>query len=202
MKLATPVKKTSVALLFLPLLASLFLTGCGGDPKPDASAPNAPTSAPTTTAPTTSPTTAPDTKVDPNIPAAARAHTPAGAEAFVKYFFQRMNVAWTSPKAGIVSPLCQTSSKACAAYEKTASRLIKEGHRYDGSPVTIKFIGVLDATNPDTYDVLVTLVQERRSEVDSDGRVIVTDKRKNFKASVELLYTGHAWSVATIKIMK
>jgi len=197
------VKKTSAALLSLPLAASLLLTGCGSDTKPKTAAPSA-TSAPTTSAPTTSPspTSSVSAKIDPNIPPAARAHTPAGAEAFVKYFFQRMNVSWTSPEAGIVSPLCQASSKACAAYEKTALRLVKAGHRYNGNPVTIKFIGVLDATNPVNYDVLVTLVQERRSEVDADGRVIVTDDRKNFKARVELLYTGHAWSVATIKIMK
>lgn len=159
------VKKTSVALL----AASLLLAGCGGGAKPD---PSPSTSSPATSAsvPTVSnsPTTATPT-IDPNIPAAARAHTPAGAEAFVRYYFERLNVAWTAPRAGILSPLCQASSKACAAYEKTAARLVKEGHRYDGNPVTVKFIGVLDATNPGKFEVLANLLQEHRNEIDGAG---------------------------------
>jgi hypothetical protein len=196
------VKKFSAVLLAVPLAASMVLTGCGGDSKPHASSPSTTSASPTTAStPTASASATASRTTDPNIPAAARAHTPAGAQAFVKYFFERMNVSWTEPKEGILSPLCQPSSKACAAYEKTAARLSKEGHRYDGNPVTIKYIGVLDATN-NKCDVLVTLVQERRSEIDKTGKVIVTDKRKDFKAEVEMLYTAHEWSVATIKIMK
>ena len=182
-----------------------MLSGCGGDSKPDASrsstATPSPTStpAPTTSASTTSTATRP---TDPNIPAAAGAHTPAGAEAFVRYFFERLNVAWTVPRAGILSPLCQPSSKACAAYEKTATRLTKEGHRYDGNPVNIKFIGVLDATNPSKYDILANVVQERRSEIDAAGKMIVTDKRKAYRVNVELTYTDHTWSIAAIQIMQ
>lgn len=199
------VKKTSAALLAVPLAASMLLAGCGGDSNPDASRSSTASSSPTTTsAPTTSvsPTATVTPTIDPNIPAAARAQTPAGAEAFTKYFFERLNVAWTGPRAGILSPLCQASSKACAAYEKTAARLTKEGHRYDGNPLTMKFIGVLDATNPNKYDVLVNLVQERRREIDAAGKTIVTDKRKTFRVNVELAFTDRAWSVAKMQIMQ
>ncbi|MEP7016643.1 MAG: hypothetical protein ABI899_01330, partial [Actinomycetota bacterium] len=67
-------KKAPVAIL----AASILLSACGGGAKPD---PSSSTSSPTTStsAPTVSvsPTTAGPT-IDPNIPAAARAHTPAG----------------------------------------------------------------------------------------------------------------------------
>ena len=200
------VKKSFAALLTVPLAASVVLAGCGGDTKLDArrsstaTSTRAATVTPSTTAGFSTSTASP--KTDPNIPAAARAHTPSGAEAFTKYFFERMNIAWTAPRMGILSPLCQSSSKACAAYEKTATRLAKEKHRYDGNPVTVKFIGVLNATNPAKYEILVTLVQELRSEVDAAGKTVVTDNRKDFKTTVELLYTDRGWSVATIKIMK
>lgn len=201
-------KKTSAVLLAVPLAASmLLLSGCGGDSKPTASTSNTTTSPPTATAaPTTtaSPTTTTTTTrtTDPNIPAAARAHTPAGAEAFVRYYVERWNLAWTGPRAGILSPLCQASSKSCAANEETAARLKKTGHRYDGNPVTIKFIGVLDATDPNKYHVLANLVQERRSEIDTAGKIFLTDKREDFRVNVELLYAGNSWSVATMKTMK
>src|SRR5450759_207227 len=90
-------KKTSVALL----AASMVLAACGGGAKPGPSSSRTTGSPPTPTAPaptvSVSSTTAPT--IDPNIPAAARAHTPAGAEAFVKYFFERLNAAWTAPHA-------------------------------------------------------------------------------------------------------
>jgi len=45
-------------------------------------------------------------------------------------------------------------------------------------------------------------VQERRSEIDADGKTYVTDKRKNLRSQFRLLYTGQAWSVISIKLMK
>ena len=144
----------------------------------------------------------PASKADPNIPAAARAHTSAGAEAFVRYFFERLNVAWTAPRAGILSPLCQASSKSCAAIEETATRLTKEGHRYDGYPVSIEFIGTLDATRPNRYDVLANVVQEHRSEIDGAGNTYVTDKRRKLRFNFDLLYTKQDWSVLFIQSMK
>jgi len=191
------VKKTPVAIL----AASLLLAACSGGAKPDASStstsPSISTSAPTVSV---SSTTAPE--IDPNIPAAARAHTPAGAEAFVKYFFERLNVAWTAPRAGILSPLCQASSKACTAYEKTAARLAGTGHRYDGNPLTVGFIGPLGSTSASHINILANVVQERRREVDAAGKTYVTDQRKDLRLDFELLHTGQAWSVASIKIMK
>lgn len=186
-------KKISAALL----AASMLLAGCGGDAKPDPSSSSTSGSSPTTTtpAPTNSVTT------DPNIPAAARANTPAGAEAFVRYFIERWNVAWTDPRAGILTPLCQASSKACAAYERTAARLTREGHRYNGNPVTIKFIGALEAPSANKLDVLANVLQESRSEIDGAGKTYVTDKREDLRLDFELLYTGQAWSVASINIM-
>ena len=86
------VKKTSAALLAVPLVASMLLSGCGGSGKADASHSTTATSSPTSTVPPT--TSAPTSSTasptaDPNIPAAARAHTTAGAEAFVRYFYGR-----------------------------------------------------------------------------------------------------------------
>jgi len=189
----------------LPLAASLLLAGCGGDSKPQASSSSNIGSSPTATAPpttTASPTSKAGQATDPNIPAAARAHTPAGAEAFVHYFIERWNVAWTGPRSGILAPLCQSSSNACTALEKSAARLTKAGHRYDGNPVTIKFIGVLDAKNPDKYEVLANLVQEHRNEVDGAGKIYVTDKRKDFQVQFVLMNSGQGWFVSSLKLMK
>ena len=186
-------------LVAVPLAASMLLAGCSGDAKPGASSSSTSTSSPTTTAVPTS-TASPTT--DPNIPVAARAHTPAGAEAFVRYFFERLDVAWTAPRAGILSPLCLPSAIACAAFEKTATRLADEGHRYDGNPVTITFIGALDSTTANKIDVLANVVQESRREIDGAGKVLVTDKRKNLRFDFALSYSDGVWSISSINLMK
>jgi len=191
------VKRTPVAIL----AASILLAACGGGAKPDASStrtsPSTSTPAPTVSV---SSTTAPT--IDPNIPAAARAHTPAGAEAFVKYFFERLNVAWTAPRAGILSPLCQASAIACTAFEKTATRLTNAGHHYDGNPLTIGFIGPLGVPSTEQLGVLAIVVQEPRREIDAAGKTFVTDKRKDLRFDFELLYIGQGWSVSSINLMK
>ena len=191
------VSKSSVAIL----AASILLSACGGGDKPD---PSSSTSSPTTSTSTptapVSPTTAGPT-IDPSIPAAARAHTPAGAEAFVRYFIQRVNLAWTAPRAGILSPLCQASAIACSANEHTATRLTKEGHHYNGNPITVVFIGLLDSTGKNQLGIIANVIQERRSEVDAAGKIYVTDQHKNLRLHFELLYTGQAWSVASTKLV-
>jgi len=199
------VRKTWAALPAVSLAASmLLLSGCGGDNKPSASSSSTiSTTTPTDSAtPSASPTSSASRPTDPNIPTAARAHTPAGAEAFTRYFIERSNVAWTGPEPGILTPLCQATAIACTELEKDATRLAKAGHRYDGSPVTIKFVGVLDATNANKYKLLANVVQESRNEIDKAGKIYVADKRKNLRLSFQLLYTGSEWSVATMNVMK
>ena len=94
MRFGCTAKRFSAGLLAVPLAAALLLAGCGGDVKPDASATSTPTSSsPTSPTITTAPPTTAVPTADPNIPAAARAHTPAGAAAFVRYFYEQLNVA-------------------------------------------------------------------------------------------------------------
>jgi hypothetical protein len=201
------VKKYSAALLAVALAAVMLLAGCGGGAQADGapppntgSPPTTPTASPTTTSAT--PTTVPAPTTDPDIPDAARARTPAGAEAFVHYFFETLNLAWTTPRAGILSPLCQGSSKSCAANESTATELTKAGHHYDGNPVTVKSVRTLSALSPNKYDVLATVVAEPVREVDGVGKAYVTERREKLSARFVLLYTDQAWSAMSIKKMK
>ena len=197
-------KKTSAALLAVPLAASmLLLSGCGGDSKPTASSSNTTTSSPTTTsAPATTPSPTTTTRTtDPNIPAAARAHTPAGAEAFVRYFYSQVNTAWSKPKAGLISSLSETTCKSCAALEGTAADLVKNGQHYDGPPVTIVSVapmGEVDAGHP---QILVLFTQEHRNVIDRAGHVVLTDQRKPGKFVATLSWSSRGWSVATVKAL-
>ena len=181
-------------LVAVPLAASMLLAACAGDAKPGASSSSTSTSSLTTTA---SPTTASPT-TDPNIPVAARANTPAGAEAFVRYFFAQVNLAWTAPKTGALPRLCTTSSKSCASFEATAVQLKATGNHYDGLPVTTLSVTALDAPGG-RQSVLYKGRQEKRNVVDTAGRVISTDEQKLVSFEAALEWTPDGWRVFTIK---
>lgn len=173
--------------------------------EPDASRSSTPGSSPATTAapsttsasPTT--TTRVDPQLDPSIPAAARLPNHAGALAFVRYFIRRWNLTETGPRPGILTPLCLPSSEACAVYEKEAARLAKAGHRYNGTPITIKSMKIQDAPKARMVDILAVLVQEPSSEVDASGKVYRTAKKKDFGIRFVVLHTGKTWSVNFIQ---
>jgi len=185
------VKRTSAALVAVPLAASMLLAGCSGDAKPDASSS---TSSPTTSAPTTaSPTT------DPNIPVAARANTLAGAEAFVRYFYSQLNIAWTKPSSGLISALSSPNCKSCSALEATSADLGKKGQHYDGPPVTLVSVGSIGEASPGHPQVLVRFTQERRNVIDRSGHVVLTDQKKQGKFVAALGWSSGGWSVETVK---
>jgi len=197
------VRRTWAVLLAVPLAASILLAGCGGDSKTDASRSSIASSSPTTTAaPSTtsgSPTSIASPVTDPNIPAAARAYTPVGAEAFVRYFYSQLNVAWTKPSSGLLSALSSPSCKSCAGLEATATDLVKKGQHYDGSPVTIVSVNHLGEGIPGHPEILVRFTQENRNVIDEAGHVVLTDQRKQGKFVATLGWSSRGWSVATVK---
>jgi hypothetical protein len=188
------VKKTPVAIL----AASILLSACSGGAKPD---PSSSTSSPTTTtsAPTASvaPTTAGPT-IDPNIPAAARAHTPSGAEAFVRYFYSQLNTAWSKPQAGLISGLSAKTCKTCAALEGTAADLAATGRHYRGEVLAVATIGSISES-----EVLVVGVQPIGSVVDSKGAVVKSGtKVQPLKFVVTVEWPAQGWLVQEIRVRK
>ena len=169
-------KKTSVALL----AASMVLAACGGGAKPDASStstsPSTSTSAPTVSV---SSTTAPT--IDPNIPAAARAHTPAGAEAFVRYFYAQLNLAWSKPQAGLISGLSSPTCKTCSNFEEEAAKSVAKNERVVGQSIVLDTVGTSDASNPAKMTVLAIGYQPKTIVVDSSGKTVQTLQRESVR---------------------
>jgi Family of unknown function (DUF6318) len=195
------VKKTSAALLAVPLVASMLLSGCGGSDELDASHSSTATSSPTSTAPPT--TSAPTTSTaspttDPNIPAAARAHTTAGAEAFVRYFYSQLNAAWSKPQGGLISSLSATTCKTCAALEGSAVDLASRHQRYQGEVFAVGTVGAIGKS-----EILVAGEQPPGAVVDIKGSVVrrkATAQKAKFIVSVA--WSSGGWRVHEIKVSK
>lgn len=176
------------------LTAAMLLAGCGGDAKPDPT--NTTTAAPTSTSASTSPAPSPTT--DPNIPAAARAHTPAGAEAFVRYFYSQLNLAWTTPATGLLSALSAPTCKTCSALEGTAADLVSKKQHYRGDAYSVKSVGSIGES-----EVLVVGEQPIGAVIASNGSVVKSkSKAEPAKFIATVVWSAKGWRINEIKVLK
>jgi Family of unknown function (DUF6318) len=196
----TALKKSPAAPLAVLLASSLLLAGCGDSTKPSPAPSSTPASSPSTTAaptPSASPTPAKAT-TDPNIPAAARAHTPAGAEAFVRYFYSQLNIAWSEPKAGLILSLSAKTCKTCAAFEGSAVDLASKHHHYRGEVFDVATVASVGDS-----EILVAGEQPPGAVIDSAGTVVkrkIKAQKGKFVVAVE--WSSGGWRVNEIKVLK
>lgn len=149
------------------------------------------TVAPGTSSPSST-TTAPSTVGSvPEIPKAARAHTKAGAEAFVRFFMDQVSVAWVTPQTGLIRDLGLPDCLACASFEKTAAELVEKGQRYERRPSTV--ISATASSQGRGQRVHAVIQQHQVNIVNASGAIISTDSAKRFSGDVLLIWKGNRW---------
>ena len=192
-------KKYPAALLACPLAASMLLAGCGGDAKPDAS--SGTTASPATTAkPTpTSATTTTSPATDPGIPAAARANTPEGAAAFVRYFYGQVNIAWSRPQAGLISSLSAATCKTCANFERESVANVAKKTRVIGQSIVLETVDTSDATNTAKMTVLAIGYEPASIVVDASGNTVQTLQRERVRTLVTVQWDAAGWRLGEIQ---
>jgi hypothetical protein len=152
------------------------------------------------TDPTASPTgTAMPLPTD--VPAAAREHSAAGAEAFVRFFFTQANRAWSEPRPGLLPPLCLSSSKGCASLESTAASMAANRQRYDGNPISLTLVTAMGSGGETDLSVDVQGKQEARRVLNSEGHVVRSDTAKRIHFQIDLLWIGDGWRVVETKVV-
>ncbi len=169
-------------------------------PGTSAASPTATSSASTSiSSPTTAATTA-TSAAAPAIPAAARAHTPEGAEAFTRYFIDQVNVAWTTPKTGLISALSLPTCKSCANLEQTAGRLADQGHRFAALPMTIQSVVYEGDTDKGLAVVRIAGLQKAVDVVSQDGQIVSTQKQEPLQVRQVLLQEAPTgWRIETLR---
>lgn len=198
------VKRGLAALVAVPLSlgAPMVLAGCGGDTRPLASSSSSTRSSSTgaTSTSSPSPTTA-VAAVDPNIPAAARAHTNAGAEAFAKYFFTQLNRSWATADPSLLPPLSDPGCKTCGAFTSSAASFRSKHQHYRGEVFSATHVGAL-GEGVKGQEVLVVGRQDAGAIVDQAGKVIKTSVRQAGKFVVSLSWTGRGWNAVELQVLR
>lgn len=186
----------------LGVVAAVVLGGCtdGADPAPTPT-PSVTSASPSATlSPSASASASPSaTASGPTIPAAARAQTPAGAEAFVRFFFDQVNLAWTKPEPGAIAAVSSTDCKFCATTESLASYLGENGQHYTEKPVTVEDVGAISGAPAGQQYLVATLIQNASTVVDAQGKVTKRDARKRLPRNVALKWINGEWRMFAVE---
>src|SRR3954463_11532445 len=92
------------------------------------------------------------------MPAEAREMTPAGAEAFLRYYVDLMNRAQIDQDANYVQNLSADCS-TCEAFTKGIDAYAAEGYRYDGGQIALRAVSA-PAIKGGEAEFSISIVQE------------------------------------------
>ena len=171
--------------------------GSAGKPEP----PDAPgtTAATRASTPPTPPVTGPASPTPgsalASVPVAARQHSEAGAEAFVRFYIDQLNLAWTVPDPTRLAALGDPECLSCASLEHTARELAAMKRRYAAAPVSITTVAAFGGAPAGQQLVRLAMEQHAVSVIDGGGHVVTRDEAKPVSRDVLLKWRAGAWRV-------
>ena len=162
------------------LLTASACTGGEDDPtvSPTGAASSTPSSSSSSSrSPSVSASTTPSASASASveIPAAARANTDAGAIAFVRFWFEQVNTAYTKPDATLIPAISLTTCKSCTDIAGEPREYVALGHRMSTRPIEpLTNLRILGGGVDGDRRVSFTLTQNAVQVVDSTGKSVDT----------------------------
>ena len=175
------------------LSAALALTGCGGD-----DAPTAPSDSRTSASasPSAEPTTANPTVAPPTLPAEAQTPDAAGAEAFIRYYFQALDYAYRTGDLATVLPLRDEACVACKSSEETVAQGFENGGHIEGGDITVSDVTVTPGDSADGLEARVVLQQSAGTLLTETGSEADTiTPSQDLLVGMILHYQAGVWSI-------
>ena len=176
------------------MLAAVAMAGCtGAEPEP------APTSASTATessSPTVTPTESPEpteTSALPPLPEEAKENTPEGAEAFIRYYFDVANVAYTTPMPGLLPELSDPACIACQEMEDRIAALAANAQRAETQPFQLTSMSALGGGAPGVSNFQVELLQPANRVIEDSGEVVAEGAELLKTGVMAAIWTGARW---------
>src|SRR4051794_7263972 len=186
------------------------LAGCDGDAasQPTTSAVASPSgvssSASTPSSAMTTPSTTrprPRPTVTPAVPAAARRHSAAGAEAFARFYLEQVNRAWATANPELIRPYAAKTCKTCANQIRTAVDLRRSGQRYANAAGALGASIVTPESTRGRVVVELPYDQLAVDVLDRAGRVVQHMPAIRSQSQVTVTWgPGQNWQVAEIKL--
>jgi hypothetical protein len=174
---------------------AVALGGCTGESEPDPSPSTGSASATSSASPSVTPSPSPSvTASGPEIPAAAREQTEAGAEAFVRFFFDQVNMS-RGPNRELASSshLSDPECQFCQKSEESTLGFVADGQRYASQPVEVRGIEPIVGAPSGQQYLAATFEQKASRIVDQSGTAVTSVKRQVGERYVVLAWSGGRW---------
>lgn len=202
--MSSPITRYAVGLAAVALLGAC---SSGSAATPSTAGPSGASSSRVTsgTAATTRPAvSAPATAAYPtDVPAPAQANTPAGALAFTRYFFGRLNTAYATGQTGLLRPLAMAKCTLCGTLEDEVAALTLEGRHTVSEPLLLREVTSSNEPHIEGQTLIDVLFRLRATKiVDAAGAAAGTVKEVNGIYLVALVHDGTRWRVARIDVMQ
>ncbi len=176
---------------------SLLLVGaCTPSPQPTSTGTTSATVSTSPTAPTSTTSDPPTSNVpttDPGIPPAARPNTIAGAEAFVRYYVDRVNVALRTSDPAVLDLVTGPSCPGCKAMRDLIAGNAAAGQHAAGDSWTAERV-LTQTFDSENAGVIVTINQKRVDLVDDHGRPVDFIVAKRADSLITLKFSS-VWRV-------
>lgn len=127
------------------------------------------------------------------VPPEAKAHTRAGAEAFIEYYIETVNLAWNTPDATLLRGLADTKCSFCKRLTATATELERSGERYAVSTAKGTNFGAISGDYPGEEVFSMSLREGEAQIVDSKGVVVRTMPASRNETVIGLDWTAEGW---------
>jgi hypothetical protein len=183
----------------LAVAAGLLLaTGCTGS---DDAATSPTTAATATASPTAEATDSPttetpeptDTSALPPLPDAATENTPEGAEAFIRYYFDVVNMLHRQPQTGVLEDLTDPECQSCTNAEERISHLVEEEAHLSGDLYSVGEMTRIGGGAPDVTRFNVDWRGPGATVVGSNGEVLDEIEPADFTGVMAAKWTGDGW---------
>jgi hypothetical protein len=180
------------AVLVTPVCAAVLFAACSDEEPP----PPGRTTAPPTSVTTTSAAPVPT----PTLPAAAKADK-AGAEAFVRYFWDVFNYTYESGDTKLLRSISDKGCKFCKSVIDYVSRLENAGLRARGGSVTVNQAVAPPAKPTDGLLVYTVVTQAAGQVVAADGTIKETSEaRANMRSDALVRWVDDSWHVVGVSL--
>ncbi|MEI2731796.1 MAG: DUF6318 family protein [Dermatophilaceae bacterium] len=136
---------------------------------------------------------------DPGIPPAARPNTIAGAEAFVRYYVDRVNVALRTSDPSVLDLVTGTNCPGCKGVRDLVAANAAAGQHAAGDSWTVERM-VTQTFDTENAGVVVTINQKRVDIVDGQDRPVDFIVAKRVDTLLTLKFSS-VWRVERFQAM-
>jgi len=162
--------------------------GCTGGSEP------APTTSSASVTPSPSASASPSPSPTPSVPAAAQAHTKAGAVAFVRFYIDLVNEGAKNPREGLLAPHSDADCVACQNLERSIRAYLDAGHHARSDVLGIEKQVPLGESDG-LFRLRVTITDLPTEVIDGKGNLIDRLTRNTSVRLIALSWREQGWVV-------